>query len=88
MKIRIIKADKTKWYSDRIGRVYVVKGIHELAGNSCFVIRNYRTILRTIAYNDAEIVNELHDSVENLKTEIFKAMALEKIAKWLKTFIK
>lgn len=58
MKIKIIKADKSKWYADRIGKTYVVMKIWDLPGTlkKCFVIRNYRTILRTIAFNDAEIV--------------------------------
>ena len=60
MRIKIIKAHKSKWYAGRIGKVYVVKKIWDLPGvlKKCFVIRNYRTILRTIGYNDAEIVEK------------------------------
>ena len=56
MKIRIIKADKDKWYADRIGKVYQAKMIYEFEGITCYIIRNYRTILRTIDINDAEII--------------------------------
>ena len=58
MKIKIIKADKDRWYHNRIGKVYIAKQIWDLPGtvNKCFVIRNYRTILRTIDINDAEII--------------------------------
>ena len=31
---------------------------------------------------------ELHDAVENLKTEIYKALVLDKIVKWLNNIIK
>jgi len=60
MKIKITKADETKWYHDRIGKTYVVKTIWDIPNvlNKCFVIRNYNTILRTIAFNDAEIIEE------------------------------
>lgn len=58
MKIKIIKAHETKWYHNRIGKVYVAKMIHEFAGTKAFVIRNYRTILRSIDCNDAEIVEK------------------------------
>ena len=61
MKIKIIKGDKDKWYSDRIGKVYVVMKILYIPGvlKKRFVIRNYRNILRTIAFNDAEIILEI-----------------------------
>ena len=58
MKIKIIKAGKYKWYSDRIGKVYVVKQIYKNGLVPIYVIRNYRTILRTIDINDAEIVEK------------------------------
>ena len=69
MKIKIIKADKDKWYANRIGKTYVVMKVWDLPSvvnirtnrrtrGKCFVIRNYRTILRTIAFNDAEIIEE------------------------------
>ena len=88
MKIRIIKADKTKWYADKIGKVYVVKKIYKLVGKEVFIIRNYRTILRTINVNDAEIVDELHEVVENLKAEIFKSFKIPQIVKWLNKKLK
>ena len=56
MKIKIIKAAKDKWYHNRIRKVYVVKKIYEFKGITCYIIRNYRTILRTINIKDAEIV--------------------------------
>ena len=59
MKIRIIEADKTKWYSNKIGKVYRVKTMEEFEGIICFVIRNYRTILRTVDFDDAEIILEI-----------------------------
>ena len=58
MKIRIIKADKYKWYHNKIGKVYVVKKIYERVLIPCYIIRNYRTILRTIDCNDVEIVEK------------------------------
>lgn len=60
MKIKIIKADKSKWYANRIGKTYVVEKIWDMPGvlQKCFVIRNYRTILRMIDFNDAEIVEK------------------------------
>ena len=64
MKIKIIKADKDRWYHNRIGKVYIAKKIYEIKGKKahtwlgCYVIRNYRTILRTIDINDAEIVEK------------------------------
>ena len=59
MKIRITKADKDKWYSDKIGKVYCVKTMVESAGTTYFVVRNYRTILRTVDFDDAEIIFEI-----------------------------
>ncbi len=60
MKIKIIKADKDKWYANRIGKTYIVMKTWDFPRslNKCFVIRNYRTILRTIDFNDVEIVEE------------------------------
>ena len=58
MKIKITKAHKSKWYHNRIGKVYIAKQIHEFAGIKAYVIRNYRTILRSIDINDAEIVEK------------------------------
>ena len=56
MKIKIIKADKDKWYHNRIGKIYHAKMIYEFTGLKVYIIRNYRTILRTIDINDAEII--------------------------------
>ncbi len=60
MKIKIIKADKDKWYHNRIGKTYIVMKVWDIPNvlKKCFVIRNYRTILRTIAFNDAEIIEK------------------------------
>ncbi len=58
MKIRIIKADKTKWYHNRIGKVYVVVRIQEVSGIMRVIIRNYRTIWRFIDYDDVEIIEK------------------------------
>ena len=60
MKIKITRAHESKWYHNRIGKVYVVRAIWDIPGvlDKRFVIRNYRTILRTIDYNDAKIVEK------------------------------
>ena len=54
MKIKIIKADKNKWYKNLIGRTYHVKS----EWKEWYVVRNYRTILRMIRKKDAEILSE------------------------------
>jgi hypothetical protein len=51
MKIKIIKASKEKWYANRIGKIYHAR-INEHLPN-CYILRNYRTILRTVAKSDA-----------------------------------
>jgi len=56
MQIKIISG-KGKWYEKYIGRKYQVKGTYEVKNGKRYVIRNYRTILRSIAFKDAEIVN-------------------------------
>jgi hypothetical protein len=56
MRIKIISG-KGKWYESRIGKTYLVKQLRT-ADKMCFVLRNYRTILRTVDYDDAEIVEQ------------------------------
>lgn len=63
MKIKIIKADPDKWYYKLVGKTRVAQKVNfggsKATGSlSCFVMRNYRTVLRTVAYNDAIIVEE------------------------------
>jgi hypothetical protein len=52
MKIKIISG-KGKWYESRIGKVYQAKYNKEF---DCYVLRNYKTLLRTVAKGDAEII--------------------------------
>ena len=54
MKIKIINSDPDSWYFNRIGKVYIARK-HEFLPN-CYILRNYRTILRTVNINDAEII--------------------------------
>lgn len=63
MKIKIIKADPDKWYYKLVGKTRVAQKVRfgRSRGKTspyCFVLRNYRTVLRTVAYNDAVIVEE------------------------------
>jgi len=51
MKIKIIKGTG-KWYGKHIGRIYQVK----LVCANAYIIRNYRTLLRTVDFDDAEII--------------------------------
>ena len=52
MKIKII-AGKGKWYEKLIGKVRIVKGVYE---NRYYVLRNYRTLLRSVNIEDAELI--------------------------------
>ena len=54
MKIKIISGEG-KWYKNRIGKIYHVKNIWDDNGKKHFVIRNYRTILRTVDFDDAGV---------------------------------
>ena len=54
MKIQIIKAAPEKWYSNRVGKIYVAR-TNDYFPN-CYILRNYRTILRTVEKNDAKII--------------------------------
>jgi hypothetical protein len=54
MKIRITKAADDKWYKKLVGRVMVAR-THENMPNH-YILRNYRTILRTVRREDAEEV--------------------------------
>ena len=56
MKIKIIKATPEKWYFKLVGKVRHAKSIANFFPQKCFVLRNYRTILRTVDFNDAEIL--------------------------------
>jgi hypothetical protein len=58
MKIRIIKATPDKWYAKLVGKTRVAKSIHGSIKEKhrCFVMRNYRTLLRLIPLTDAEII--------------------------------
>ena len=58
MKIKIIRAEKDKWYHNRIGKIYVVVKIQEVAGIMRVIIRNYRTIWRFIDYDDVEFIEK------------------------------
>lgn len=63
MKIKIIKADPDKWYYKLVGKIRVARRVQfgrskGRTSPDCFVLRNYRTVLRTVAYNDAVIVEE------------------------------
>ena len=58
MKIKIIKADKERWYANRIGKVYVVIKIQEVGGIMRVIIRNYRTIWRFIDYDDVKFIEK------------------------------
>ena len=63
MKIKIIKGHG-KWYEHLIGNTRTAKRLfpsNEFNPHikpTCFVLRNYRTILRTVDFEDAEIVKE------------------------------
>jgi hypothetical protein len=66
MKIKIIKG-KGKWYEKLIGKTRTAKsvfllpyiqGIDHRIEPTCFILRNYRTILRTVDFEDAEIIKE------------------------------
>lgn len=51
MKIKIIKGTG-EWYEKYIGRSFQVKSVF----GQVYVIRNYRTLLRTVDFDDAEII--------------------------------
>ena len=57
IKIKIIKANPGMWYEKLIGKIRVAKTIRYDQHGDCFVLRNYRTLLRTIPYNDAIILD-------------------------------
>lgn len=57
-KIRIIKADETKWYCQLVGKIYCAKRIYEDDKRKVVIIRNYNTLLRTIDFDDVEFLNE------------------------------
>ena len=54
MKIQITKATPEKWYADRVGKIYVARTNENLPKS--YILRNYRTILRTVEKNDANII--------------------------------
>ena len=54
MKIKIIKADEDSWYKNLVGKVRTAK-TSEFAPNH-YILRNYRTILRMIRKERAEII--------------------------------
>ena len=57
MKIRILKSTKPdSWYADKIGKEYVVKKIGQFQDFRFYIVRNYRTLLRTVNINDAYII--------------------------------
>ena len=55
MKIKIINSDPDSWYKNRIGKVYVAR-INEYLPQH-YILRNYRTILRMVRKEHAEIIN-------------------------------
>jgi hypothetical protein len=56
IKVRIVKAEKDKWYYKLIGKVRIAKGALGKEGeHKSWVMRNYRTLLRTIPIKDCEI---------------------------------
>lgn len=56
MKIKIISG-KGKWYEKLIGKTVTAKFISAEPFN-CYVLRNYRTLLRTVKLEDAELISE------------------------------
>ena len=54
--VKIIKAEKNKWYYLLRGKVRIAKGVLGKVGErKSWVMRNYRTLLRTIPFEDCEI---------------------------------
>ncbi len=51
IKIRIVRADDDRWHRKLVGKVRIAK---EIRGD-VFILRNYRTILRTIPIKDCAI---------------------------------
>jgi hypothetical protein len=60
MKVKIIKAEKSKWYYKLIGKVRTAKCITDfgIGKTKTYVMRNYRTLLRTIPIEDCDIYIE------------------------------
>jgi hypothetical protein len=58
MRVKIVKAEKGKWYYKLIGKVRTVKDIRDFGHGEFFILRNYRTLLRTIPVEDCEIYLE------------------------------
>ena len=54
MKIKIIKASDNKWYKHLVGKVVDAKNIYK----DLYIVRNYRTLLRTVDCDDAELISE------------------------------
>lgn len=54
MKIQITKATPEKWYADRVGKIYGARTNDYLPNR--YILRNYRTVLRTVSVNDAKII--------------------------------
>lgn len=54
MKIKIIKADETSWYKHLVGKVREARISANILGG--YIIRNYRTLLRTVKKEHAEII--------------------------------
>jgi len=56
IRVRIVKAEKGKWYYSLRGKVRVAKSVFGKDGErKSWVMRNYRTLLRTIPIEDCEI---------------------------------
>ena len=63
MKIKIIKASDDKWYKHLVGKTRTARGIFGEEGDTdkskdCYILRNYRTLLRTVNCDDAELISE------------------------------
>jgi len=58
VKIKIIKAEKNKWYYKLTGKVREAKEIRDFGHGKFYIMRNYRTLLRTIPIEDCDIYIE------------------------------
>lgn len=62
MKVKIVKADDSKWYKHLVGKTRTTKRMLLMRSKgrvfNTYVLRNYRTLLRTVNCDDCEVISE------------------------------
>lgn len=73
MKIKIIKAEPHKWYAKKIGKVFTAKIRWKEEDGDCYILRNYKTILRTVEVSDAiEIIDPCDHDYKHISQGVHK----------------